>query len=178
VYVLASTDAAHWVPAGGGAVWRAPLAAGAFPSSPRDAASEGLRVPASARGSRWVRISIADGDSPALPVGAIRVLWRPRDLVLRASAPGRHVLLAGGDVPAPAYDLAPLLARMSEVVTARARLGPAAPNARFREHVKDVPLSERHHGALVAGLGVLFAALALWAVRLLRGASRGGGERA
>jgi hypothetical protein len=178
VHVLASSDAAHWVPAGGGAVWRAPIAAGAYPGSQRDAASEGLRVSAATNGARWVRLSIADGDSPALPVGALRVLWRPRDVVFRAASAGRHVLLAGADVPMPAYDLAPLLARTPDAVPARAGLGPTSPNVRFREPVKDVPLSERHHAALVAGLAVLFAALALWAVRLLRGASRGGGERA
>jgi hypothetical protein len=38
-----------------------------------------------------------------------------------------------------------------------------------------VPFTERHQLALSAALAVLFAALAAWAVRLLR-APRGGGE--
>ncbi|HEY6100543.1 MAG TPA: DUF2339 domain-containing protein, partial [Anaeromyxobacter sp.] len=167
VRVLSSTDAAHWLPSGGGAVWRAPRSAGAFPASPPGGAQEGLRISAATGGRRWIRIAVWDGDSPALRLTGLRVLWRPRDVVFRAEGAGPHTLLAGGDVPAPAYDLSALLARMDDPLSTRARLGPVAPNPRFREAAREVPLSERYRGALVAALVVLFGALALWAVRLL-----------
>jgi hypothetical protein len=175
VRVHSSTDGAHWIPSGGGVVWRAPLPAGAFPAAPRGGAENGLRIAAATQGRRWIRVAFEDGDSPPLRVTALRALWRPRSIVFRAEAPGRHALLVGADVPAPAYDLAALLARTSSTaLPLPARLGAASPNARFREPVKDVPLSDRHPAALVAALAVVFAALAFWAVRLLRGAPRGG----
>ncbi|HEY6002238.1 MAG TPA: DUF3999 family protein, partial [Anaeromyxobacter sp.] len=175
VRLHSSTDGAHWIPSGGGVVWRAPLPAGAFPAAPRGGAEEGLRVAAATHGRRWLRIAVEDGDSPPLRVTAVRALWRPRLVLFRAEAAGRHALLVGADVPAPAYDLAALLGRIpADVLPLQARLGAASANARFREPVKDVPLSERHPAALVAALAALFAALAFWAVRLLRGSPRGG----
>ena len=179
VRVFASTDGEHWISSGGGAVWRAPRSAGAFPASPREGAREGLRASAATGGRRWVRMAVADGDSPPLRVTGLRVLWRPREIVFRAEGAGRHTLLAGADVPAPVYDLSALLARLAgDPAPARARLGAAGPNPRFREAVKALPLSERYRGALVVGLVVLFGALAFWAVRLLRGPPRSGGEGA
>jgi hypothetical protein len=41
--------------------------------------------------------------------------------------------------------------------------------------VKEIPVSERHRGLLVAVLAVLFGGLAFWAVRLLRKTPAGGG---
>jgi hypothetical protein len=164
VRVSASADGAHWVSAGGGMIWRAPPGDGAARA---DAPVEGLRVAASTGGRRFVRLGVVDGDSPALAVTGLRVLWRPREVVFRAEAAGAHALLAGGEVAAPAYDLAALLARTGEA-PAHARLGPARPNPRFREAEAKVPLSERYRVPLSIGLAVLFGGLALWAVRLLR----------
>lgn len=167
VHVLASADGAHWVAAGGGPVWRAPVPASPPPEPGGDEAA-GTRVAASTEGRRHVRIAVLDGDSPPLAVSAIRVLWRPRELVFRADRAGPHRLLAGADVPAPSYDLAALLARTGETA-AGARLGAASANPAFRETEKPVPFTERHRVALSAVLGALFAALAAWAVRLMRG---------
>jgi hypothetical protein len=171
VRVLASADGAHWVPAGGGVVWRALPSGGA----PRDAAeTEGLRVAASTGARRWLRLAFADGDSPPLRVTEVRAGWRPRRIVFRADAPGKLVLLSGADVPAPSYDLAGLLARSGEPDAAPARLGPSTPNERFRTRAAPIPLTERHRGLLTGGLAVLLVALAVWAVRLLRGSPSGG----
>ncbi len=174
IRIFSSTDGAHWVSSGGGAVWRAPRSAGAFPASPRGDAHERVRVAAATQGQRWIRIAVADGDSPPLRVTGLRALWRPREIVFRAEAAARHTLLAGGDAPAPAYDLSALLPRL-DVLPTPARLGSPAPNPLFREPVKEVPVSERHRGLLVAVLAVLFGGLAFWAVRLLRRTPAGGG---
>ncbi len=175
VRVLASADGAHWVAAGGGAVWHAPAApSAAAPGPGADAGAAGSRVAASSDGRRWIRVAVVDGDSPPLAVTGLRVLWRPRVIVFRAERAGPHRLLAGADVAAPAYDLAALLARTGETA-APARLGPATPNPGFRETPREVPFTERHRLAVSAALAVLFAALALWAVRLLR-KPQGGGE--
>jgi hypothetical protein len=63
---------------------------------------------------------------------------------------------------------------MSDPAPGRARLGLQGVNARFREPAKDLPFTERHRGVLITLLAALFAALALWAVRLLRGPPGGG----
>jgi hypothetical protein len=171
VRVLASADGVHWVSAGGGAVWRAPAIASAASAEGEEG---GARVPASPDGRRWLRVAVVDGDSPPLAVTGVRVLWRPREIVFRAERAGPHRLLAGADVPPPSYDLAALLARTGETA-APARLGPAASNPAYREAVKQVPFTERHPVALSIALAVVFAGLALWAVRLLR-RPQGGGE--
>jgi hypothetical protein len=88
-------------------------------------------------------------------------------VVFRAEAAGPHAILADGEVGAPSYDLAALLARTGEAATP-ARLGPARPNPRFSERAADVPFSERHRVPLSIGLALVFGGLALWAVRLLR----------
>ncbi|HTN51809.1 MAG TPA: DUF2339 domain-containing protein, partial [Anaeromyxobacter sp.] len=162
VRVLAGPDGAHWTPVGGGVVWRAlPGEAGA--------AAEGLRLAAEGGGRRFLRLAIADGDSPPLQVTAVHPGWRPRELVFQAAAAGAHQLLVGADVARPAYDLAGLLARNGAAPAAPARLGPERPNPAFHEGAPALPFSERHRGALAAGLAVLLGVLALWAVRLLRG---------
>jgi len=122
---------------------------------------------ASAAGRRFVRLAIADGDSPPLGVTGLRALWRPREIVFRAERAGPHTLLAGADVAAPVYDLAAILARTGDA-PAPARLGSPGPNPGFREAEKDLPFSERYRVPLSVGLALLFGALALWAVRLLR----------
>jgi len=171
IRVLASADGAHWVPAGGGVVWRALRSGGA----PQDTAeTEGLRLAASTGARRHVRLAFADGDSPPLPVRELRVGWRPRRIVFRADAPGKLVLLCGADLRPPSYDLAGLLERSGEPDAAPARLGPSAPNSRFRAAEPVVPFSERHRWIMSAALAALLAALALWAVRLLRAPPSGG----
>jgi len=94
--------------------------------------------------------------------------------VFRADAPGKLVLLCGADLRPPSYDLAGLLERSGEPDAAPARLGPSAPNSRFRAAEPVVPFSERHRWIMSAALAALLAALALWAVRLLRAPPSGG----
>jgi hypothetical protein len=161
VRVLGSADGAHWVAGGDGVVWRTLPGSGAE-------ASEGLRVWGGNGGRRWLRIAVADGDSPPLEVTKVRAGWRPREILFQAAAAGPHVVLAGADVPAPSYDLAGLLARAGETPAAPVRLGAARPNPRFVEAGRAEPFTERHRRPLAVALAALFAGMALWAVRLLR----------
>jgi hypothetical protein len=174
VRVLASADGAHWEAAGGGAIWRSPVAA-SRPDAAASGAASGARVPCSTGGRRWVRIAIVDGDSPPISVRDVRVRWRPREVVFRADGPGPYRLLVGAGVPAPSYDLAPLLARTGEA-SQPARAGRATANPSYREPVKEVPWTERNSAVLSAVLAAVLAALGVWAVRLLR--RPGGGEGA
>jgi hypothetical protein len=168
VRVLASADGAYWVPVGGGVVWRA-LAGG------RTGAREELRVewPTAAHG-RFVRLEVRDGDAAPLDVRGVRAAWRAQQVVFRAEAAGAHRLYVGSAATtAPAYDLGAVLARTPDLPIAAAKLGAASPNQRHALRDEERPFTERHRGALGAGLAALFGALALWAMRMLRAKSEG-----
>jgi hypothetical protein len=166
VRVLSSVDGAYWVPVGGGVVWRA-LAGG-------KGAREELRLEVPTGARRFVQLEVRDGDAAPLDVRGVRAAWRAQEIVFRAEAAGAHRLYAGrAGAGAPAYDLGAVLARTPDLPIARAALGPSQPNPRYAPADEERPFTERHRGALGAGLAALFGALALWAVRMLRAKSEG-----
>jgi hypothetical protein len=92
--------------------------------------------------------------------------------VLDARQGGPHRLLAGsGRVPAPAYDLAGVLARSPGAAAAPATLGPSRANPAFQLHEAPLPFTERHRGLLGAGLLVVLAGLGAFTLRLMKRAA-------
>lgn len=166
VRVLASADGAYFTPVGGGVLWRAPAG--------KKGAREDLRIEAPAGAHRWLRIEVRDGDAPRLQVNGVRVAWRAQEVVFRTEAQGAHALYVGSAAAAaPAYDLAAVLARTPNAPIARASLGPASASPRYAPRDAPRPFTERHRGALGAGLAAVFGGLAFWAVRMLRSKPEG-----
>jgi hypothetical protein len=168
--VYASADRQYWSPAGAGLLWRAPE--GRLPAADR----ENARIAVSGAGQRWLRVEIEDGDAPPLPIAGARVEWLADQIVFRAGAAGPHVLYVGDpEAPAPAYDLAAVLRRTPGVAVSAAAPGPLAANPRHAERARVEPFTERHRGAIAAGLLAVLAGLAIWVVLLLRPGSGGPG---
>jgi len=166
----ASADRQYWSPAGAGLLWRAPE--GRLPAADR----ENARIAVSGAGQRWLRVEIEDGDAPPLRIAGARVEWLAEQLVFRADAAGPHVLYVGDrEARAPAYDLAAVLRRTPGAPVSAAALGPLAANPRHAERAKVEPFTERHRGAIAAGLLAVLAGLAVWVVRLLRAGAGGPG---
>ncbi len=161
--VLASADGEYWNAVGGGLLWRAP--AGRRPAEE----SEGVRLELAPTGKRYLRVEVRNGDAPPLSVEGVRLEWRAQEIVLRAEAPGAHLLYVGDrEARAPAYDLPAVLRRSPDASAGRASLGPLQPNPRHVEAVRRAPFSERHRAVLGIGLALLLVALGTWALRLLR----------
>jgi hypothetical protein len=91
------------------------------------------------------------------------------ELVFRAPAAGSYMHYVGGELPAPAYDLAAVMARANEQPTAAASFGAIVENAAHqRAPVPPPPLSERYRVPIGVVLSLLLAGLALWTLRLLK----------
>ncbi len=164
-----SADRQVWSPAGAGLLWRVPE--GRSPAADR----ENARIPVSGAGQRWLRVEVEDGDAPPLEIAGARVEWLAQQIVFRAGAAGPHALYVGDpEARAPAYDLAAVLRRTPDAPVSAAALAPFGENPRHAARPKAEPFTERHRGAIAAGLLAVLAGLALWVVRLLRG--RGGGR--
>jgi hypothetical protein len=96
--------------------------------------SENLSVPLeSLVRSRELVLFIKNGDSPPLPVTAVRVERRPVYLVLLARQPGTfHLLTGNSHCDAPHYDLAALNMNLKSVAVAAIKIPPPADNPNFR----------------------------------------------
>ncbi len=96
--------------------------------------SENLSVPLeSLVRSRELVLFIKNGDSPPLPVTAVRVERRPVYLVFLARQPGTYHLLTGNShCDAPHYDLAALNMNLKSVAVAAVKIPPPANNPNFR----------------------------------------------
>src|SRR5205823_1683113 len=93
------------------------------------------------------------------------------ELVFRAPAGGSYTLFAGGDVPAPSYDLAAVLARSGAEPDRTATLGTVTANPSFGHLATPPPpppWSERWKLPIAIALTALLALLALWSLRLLK----------
>jgi hypothetical protein len=157
-----------WFVAGpGGLLWRA---AGGPPEDRENLRLELGPVPASVR---WIRLEIEEGDDAPIAWTGASVEWLPREILLAAAGGGPHTVLVGAEgMASPAYDLAAQL-RRAPAPAAEAELGALGANPRqAAPPAGPQPFTERYRTALGAGLALLLALLAVWAIRLLR-ASRG-----
>lgn len=98
------------------------------------AAPSNLVVEVEARApSRELVLRIRNLDSPPLAITGVRVRVRPAQMLFRAPAAGRYVLLTGNrDCARPHYDLASLGERFSALPAAVVEPGPLSENPAFR----------------------------------------------
>lgn len=159
VSLSTSADGRAWSRVGRGLVFR---------GAPGDALTEALRVPlSSAPRSRYLRVTIEDGDDAPLALRGASVEVPRLALILRRPAARSLTVLVGSpSLSAPTYDLAATLPRAArpaegplvEVTPNPAHAPPAPPLA---------PFSERHRAPLIALLVIVLGALAAWTARLL-----------
>ena len=162
VDLFASDQGELWIPLSSGWIFRA-LASGAT--------HESVAFSFSAMKRRYLRVTVHDEDNPALHISGVRVTYPASELVFDAQRSGEHRVLVGAvDVSAPAYDLAAVLRRRGDVSMLPATLGATTPNPIFgrKPPAAPPPFSERHRGALTAGLGALLVGLLLWSMKLMR----------
>ncbi len=97
-------------------------------------ASENLSVPLETQvRSRELIVLIKNGDSPPLPISAVRVERRPVYLVFFARQPGAYHLLTGNaNCAAPRYDLTALGMNLEGVAVSSVKLPPPSDNPDFR----------------------------------------------
>ena len=83
--------------------------------------------------SRELFLLIKNGDSPPLPISAVRVERRPVYLVFLARQPGTYHLLTGNaQCDAPQYDLAALGMNLKSVAVSPIKVSPPSDNPDFR----------------------------------------------
>jgi len=134
-------------------------------------AEENVRVPAARTRTRYLRLTVYNGDDAPLTVRSASPAYVAEELVFRAPGPGNYTLFVGGDVPAPRYDLADVMARSGEQPTLVANLGTVTPNPAYGHLARPAtppPVTERYKLPIALGLAALLALLALWTLRLLR----------
>jgi hypothetical protein len=131
--------------------------------------SENLSVPLdSLVSSRELFLLIKNGNSPPLPISAVRVERRPVYLAFLARQPGTYHLLTGNaHCDAPRYDLAALGMNLKDVAVSPVKISPPSDNPDFR--AADV----------LPGLEVTGAALDVseWKFRKRVKISKGGGAQ-
>jgi hypothetical protein len=98
------------------------------------APSESLSVPLENQiHSRELFLFIKNGDSPPLPISAVRIVRRPVYLIFLAQQPGIFHLLTGNNhCDAPRYDLAALNMNLKSVAVSRIKIPPPSDNPNFR----------------------------------------------
>ena len=148
-------------------------------------AQENVRVPAERARTRWLRLTVYDGDDAPLALRTVSPAYAAEELLFRAPAAGAYTLFVGGDLPAPQYGLAAELARTGEQPQLVASLGTVTPNPAYG-HLARPPSPAAASSSdgprrlwigLALGLvaGALALALALATRRRLRRARSSGG---
>ena len=120
---------------------------------------------------RYLRLTVYNGDDAPLALRSVSPAYVAEEIVFRAPAAGAYTLYVGGDVPAPTYDLAAVLARSGEQPKLTAAFASVTQNPLFGHLAKPPPpppLSERFKLPIALGLALLLGVLALWTLRLLR----------
>ena len=137
----------------------------------REIRQEQLSVPATIgsnmQSAATVEVAVDNGDDQPLPVSAIRLEMRQRNICFDAST-GRPILLFYGDtaLATPQYDYARLFSPSDTVRIAQ--LGPEQKNPAYRDRPDTRPFTERHpHLLWIALLGVI-CVLAIVAIRSSR----------
>lgn len=83
--------------------------------------------------SRELFLFIKNGDSPPLPISAVRIIRRPVYLVFLSRGPGTFHLLTGNTrCAAPRYDLAGLNMNLKSIAVASTKIPPPSDNPNFR----------------------------------------------
>ncbi len=116
-------------------------------------------------------IAVENGDDAPLPLAAIELQMRERDLCFDSAGGSAPLILhyGGRGYHAPQYDYQRLFTPAEHPV--RASLGPEAENAGFQPAADSRPFSERHPALLWAGLLLSMAVLGAVALRSARAAT-------
>ena len=118
--------------------------------------SQNLSVPLdSLVSSRELFLLIKNGNSPPLPISAVRVERRPVYLVFLARQPGTYHLLTGNaQCDAPQYDLAALGMNLKDVAVSPIKISPPSDNPDFRAPEVLPGLASNRRGAGRFGLEI------------------------
>lgn len=158
--LTAANHKAYWAPVGATLLFRI-----ARP------AQENLLVSAGGTRKRYLRLAVYNGDNAPLVVRAATPAYVAEELLFRAPAAGAYQLYVGGELGAPDYDLAAVMARSGEQPSRTARFGAIVANPSFGHAATpppEPPLSERYKLPIAVGLALLLGLLALWTLRLMR----------
>jgi hypothetical protein len=136
--------------------------------SGREIRQQQLSVPATLgsnmQSAAAVEVAIDNGNDTPLPLTAIRLETRQRNICFDASAAAALTLFYGDPVlPAPQYDYARLFSPSD--TTATARLGPEQFNSTFHDRPDSRPLTERYPHLLWIVLLIVICILAIVAIR-------------
>jgi len=125
-----------------------------------------LRKPAT------VTVSIANGDDAPLPVRAVELQMRQREVCFDAEPGAAYVLRYGDSAPVrpPVYDYAQLFHASANA--APVAMGAETPNPQFHEETHDRPYSERHPELLWVALLVVIGVLGTVALHNARRVGR------
>jgi len=111
-----------------------------------------------------VEVAIDNGDDPPLPITAVRLEMRQRNLCFDAPSAQPLTLFYGDPaLTAPQYDYARLFSSATHVNTAQ--LGPEELNPSYRDRPDTRPLTERHPDLLWIALLAVLCSLAFVAIR-------------
>jgi hypothetical protein len=134
----------------------------------REIRQEQLSIPATLgsnlQSPATVEVAIANGDDPPLPITAVRLEMRQRNLCFDAPS-GQPFTLYYGDpaLTAPQYDYARLFSSATHINPAQ--LGPEQLNPNYRGRPDTRPITERHPDLLWIALLAVVCSLSFVAIR-------------
>ncbi|MDB4965512.1 MAG: uncharacterized protein JWN44_1201 [Myxococcales bacterium] len=161
--LAAANHQTYWAPVGATLLFRVPASG--------KQAQENVRLPAGETRKRYLRLTVYNGDDSPPDVRGLSPAYAAEEIVFRAPANASYMLYVGGDLPAPTYDLAAVMARSGEEPNRTATMGTISPNPTFGHLTTPAapqPWSERFKLPIGIALTALLALLALWTLRLLR----------
>ncbi|MGZ3441064.1 MAG: DUF3999 family protein, partial [Polyangia bacterium] len=161
----AANHQAYWAPVAATLLYRV------APTAANKIAQENTRLGGGDTRKRYLRLTVYNGDDAPLALRSVSPAYVAEEIVFRAPTAGAYTLYVGGDVAAPTYDLAAVLARSGEQPKLTATFASVTPNPLFGHLAKPPappPLSERFKLPIALGLALLLGVLALWTLRLLR----------
>ncbi len=166
--VQASTRGYAWVPIGESTIYRVRLGNDTRSSW----IDENLHIGISLDAHPLLRIRIRDGDNPPLHIQKVIGIYRPEEIVFKASTVGEYKLFVGQKNDRGAeYDLASLLNRDPARVPKTTRLARPYPNplqSATHDKMQPKPLSERFSTWIKVLLGLMAFALLLWTIVIIR----------
>lgn len=159
--LLASSDASHWFPVGGGFMYRIP--------SSTETWIESLSLGAGGSRKRYFAIRFHDGDDAPLGTRTAIAEFLPQEVVFRAASGGPHRLLVGSErAPRPVYDLAAVVVRGVGDPPKSATMSPLADNPDYEGPHGARTFSQRYARYFAIALGLVVVGLGVFTFRLLR----------
>ncbi|MCX5656145.1 MAG: DUF3999 family protein [Planctomycetota bacterium] len=169
VHIEVSDDKEHWQPAGDGTTFRFRTAR---------YREEQMAVTFPEAFGRYVRLKIANGDDPPLPITGVTVQGRPRYVYFPFEAGKQYRLFYGNPDARPArYDYAAVFSKVNRRAAVETRLGEPQKNPRFiatQATQAPSPWLEQNQWVLYAALAAVVIALGLVALKALKKPEKAG----